>query len=106
MKAPAECNSIEEVRHEIDEIDRAIVEALGRRFAYVKAITRFKKTEADVRAPDRYQAVLAQRRLWAAEAGLDPAVIEEMYRLLIGHFIDVEMKDLHLSPSGTEPGTT
>ncbi len=96
MKAPAECASIEEVRQAIDAIDQEIVAALGRRFAYVKAITRFKKTEAEVRATDRYEAVLHARRLWAQAAGLDPDVVEQMYRLLIAHFIDEEMKDLGL----------
>ncbi len=96
MKAPADCNSIEEIRDAIDSLDRQIVESLGRRFDYVKAITRFKKTESDVRAPDRYNAVLTQRRVWAAEAGLAPDVVEQMYRLLIAYFIDEEMKELDL----------
>ncbi len=96
MKSPAECNSIEEIRAAIDEIDEQIVALLGQRFEYVKAITRFKKTEEDVRAPERYNAVLQQRRVWAEEAGLNPDWIEEMYRLLIGHFINVELEDLNL----------
>lgn len=97
MKAPAECTSIEDVRAAIDAIDQDIVRALGLRFEYVKAITRFKKTETDVRAPNRYHAVLQARRAWAQEAGLDPDVVEQMYRLLIEHFIAEEMKDLGLA---------
>lgn len=92
MIPPEACTSIEEVRHGIDELDRAIITALGQRFHYVKAVTRFKKTAADVRADERYQAVLYSRRAWAAEAGLNPDVIEAMYRLLITHFIEEEMK--------------
>jgi isochorismate pyruvate lyase len=49
-----------------------------------------------VRAAARYQAVLQARRAWAAEAGLDPDVVEHMYRLLMDHFIAEEMKDLGL----------
>jgi isochorismate pyruvate lyase len=94
MKSPADCTSIDEIRQAIDELDRTIVETLGRRFAYVKAITRFKKTAEDVAAPARYQQVLATRRAWAEEAGLNPDVIEQMYRLLIAYFIDEEMKNL------------
>lgn len=98
MKSPAECSSIEEVRSAIDTLDREIVERLGRRFQYVKAITRFKKTADDVRAPVRRQAVLDARRAWAADAGLDPDVIETMYTLLIDHFVAVEMQTLGLTP--------
>jgi isochorismate pyruvate lyase len=96
MKAPADCLSIEEVREAIDTLDREIVERLGRRFQYVKAVTRFKKTSDEVRAAARYQAVLHARRTWAAEAGLDPDVVEHMYRLLMDYFIAEEMKDLGL----------
>jgi isochorismate pyruvate lyase len=89
------CTTIEEVRNGIDELDRTIITALGQRFHYVKAVTRFKKNAEEVRAPERYQAVINSRRAWAIEAGLNPDVIEEMYRHLIAHFIDEEMKLVH-----------
>lgn len=92
MKPPADCTSIDEVRQAIDTLDREIIETLGQRFAYVKAITRFKKTAEDVAAPARFQQVLSSRRDWAVEAGLNPDVVEQMYRLLIAHFIEEEMK--------------
>jgi isochorismate pyruvate lyase len=106
MKSPHECQSIDEVRHLIDDIDRQIIAALGLRFECVKAIMRFKQTEEDVRAPQRYQAVLAQRRLWAQETGLPPDLIEEMYRLLIDRFIDYELKTLADAPAPNEAGRT
>jgi isochorismate pyruvate lyase len=95
MNPPDACTSIEEVRAAIDTLDREIIAALGRRFGYVKAITRFKTTAADVQAPARYQHVLATRREWAEQAGLRPDVVEQIYRELIAYFIDEEMKILH-----------
>jgi len=92
MIPPDECTTIEDVRAGIDALDQQIIAALGQRFLYVKAVTRFKKTAEDVAAPARFQQVLTTRRAWAEDAGLDPAVIEQMYRLLIAHFIDEEMK--------------
>jgi isochorismate pyruvate lyase len=97
MKAPEKCTTIEEVRDAIDQIDDQIVSALGLRFRYVKAVTRFKKTNADVAAPVRFQQVLSSRRAWAEQAGLNPDVVEQMYRLLIAHFIEEERKLLHLN---------
>lgn len=94
MKAPHECESLDDIRREIDIIDHEIIASIGRRFDYVKEVMRFKTTEADVRAPERYQAVLDQRRLWAQEAGLPPDVIEEIYRSLVDYFIDHEMEEL------------
>lgn len=99
MKSPAECSSIEEVRAAIDALDREIVEAIGLRAQYVKAITRFKKTEQDVRAPDRRRQVLAARRAWAEAADMNPDVIEQIYTLLIDYFVTEEMKDLRLAPA-------
>jgi isochorismate pyruvate lyase len=92
MTPPEACTTIEEVRQAIDALDRTIIETLGRRFAYVKAVTRFKKTAEDVAAPARFQRVIETRRAWAAEAGLSPDAIEEMYRNLIAYFIEEELK--------------
>ncbi|MEZ4734248.1 MAG: chorismate mutase [Caldilineaceae bacterium] len=95
MIPPDDCKTIDEVRHGIDELDRVIIAALGQRFHYVKAVTRFKKNADEVRAPERYQAVLSSRRTWAAEVGLNPDVVEAMYRHLIAHFIEEELKLVH-----------
>jgi len=99
MKPPAECSSIEDIRAAIDAIDHEIVTALGRRAQYVKAITRFKKTEADVRAPERQAQVIRDRRAWAVENGMDPDIVERIYRQLIDHFVAAELKDLRLVES-------
>ncbi len=92
MKDPDECANIHEVREEIDIIDREVIEALSKRFQYVVAAARFKTSEASVRAPDRFHAMLQQRREWALESGLNPDVVENLYRDLVNHFIDEELK--------------
>ena len=105
LTAPAACQSIDDVRAAIDVIDQLIVEAIGKRFEYVHEVTRFKTTREDVHAAERYQAVLAQRRIWATQHGLNPDVIDEMYRNLIGHFINHELTvlDLHEPPRADCP---
>lgn len=91
MKAPVECQSIDEIRSEIDRVDRAIVELLGERRQYVHAIMRFKRTEGDVRAPSRQAQVIADRRRWAEEVDLNPELVERIYRTVIEHFVAEEM---------------
>lgn len=93
MKKPAECTSIEEVRAEIDRLDRQIIQALGERFQYVKTIVRFKQSEAEIEAPERRETVLRQRRQWAEEVGFPPDAVEEMYHNLITHFVRAELRD-------------
>ena len=81
-----------EIRQAIDQIDRQVVSLLGHRFKYVLAASKFKTTEAGVRDAERFRSVLQQRREWAAAEGLDPDAIEKLYRDLVTHFIEEEMK--------------
>lgn len=92
MKTPDQCESMVDIRAEIDRLDRQVVALLGQRFAYVKAASKFKTSETTVRAPERLQAMLQQRRAWAEEERLDADVVEKMYQDLVNHFIDEEMK--------------
>ena len=92
MKNPDECANIHEVREEIDIIDREVIEALSKRFQYVIAAARFKTSEASVRSPDRFQAMIQQRREWAQESGLNPDVVENIYRDLVSYYIEEELK--------------
>lgn len=87
MNTPEGCGSIEEVRAEIDRIDREIVKLIGERAGYVHAAARFKTSEAAVAAPERQAAMYRARRQWAEAADLDPDVIEKMYRDLVAYFI-------------------
>jgi isochorismate pyruvate lyase len=93
MKTPDQCESMTDIRAEIDRLDRQVVALLGQRFLYVKAASKFKTSETTVKAPERFQSLLQQRRVWAEEEGLNADVIEKMYRDLVNHFIEEEMKD-------------
>ena len=87
MKAPDECADMRDIRAEIDRIDRGVIALIGQRFRYVQAAAQFKASEASVKAPERFKAMLEQRRLWAEEEGLSPDAIEKMYKDLVGYFI-------------------
>ena len=89
--SPENCLDMADIRFEIDALDRDIIILLGKRFKYVTAASKFKTSEASVRAPHRFEAMLEQRRSWAAVEGLSPDAIEKMYRDLVNHFIHEEM---------------
>ena len=91
MKPPEDCASIEDVREAIDGLDRKILDLLGLRARYVAAAARFKTNGDSVRAPERQKAMLARRRDWAAEEGLDPDFVEELYGRIVSHFVGREM---------------
>jgi isochorismate pyruvate lyase len=93
VKRPGNCESIEDVRRGIDALDREIIQLIGRRAGYVEATTRFKTGEQSFRAPERERTMLEARRRWAEENGLDPGVIEILYRDLVSYFVDREMDE-------------
>lgn len=96
---PSECTDMEDIRCEIDALDRAVIKLLGKRFRYVLAASKFKTSATSVRAPERFKAMLATRREWAESEGLSPDAIEKMYSDLVSHFIAEEMKHWMAHPS-------
>lgn len=101
MKPPSSCTTIEEIREAIDNIDRDIISLLKQRFEYVKEVVRFKEPNKEsIVAKERFDSVIASRRHLAKENGLNPDVIERMYRELLTHFIDEELKIIQQKTDG------
>ncbi|MBI4686235.1 MAG: chorismate mutase [Nitrospirae bacterium] len=94
------CNSLEEVRANIDRLDRQIVALLAERGGYVKQAARFKQTTDDVRAPQRVKQVIANVAALSKEFGADPVVAEQVYRSMISAFIDLELSEHSALNSG------
>ncbi len=87
-----EVSSLQEARDAIDAIDAEIIRLFGNRAKFVHQVVRFKSSPEEVPAPNRYAQVMRQRREWAETAGLNPDVIEEMYKLLVDNFIKEELE--------------
>ena len=105
VRRPSDCRNMQDIRAEIDRIDRSVIALLGERFAYVQAASRFKTSATAVRAPERFTAMLEQRRIWAQEAGLDPDVIANLYRDLVNYFIEEEMKKWRAEAQTEQPSS-
>ncbi len=89
-----ECERLENVRENIDRIDREIVKLISERSSYVRQAAKLKKTTDEVRAPKRVEEVIAKVRTLAEKEELDPDIAEEVYRTMISCFIKYEMKEL------------
>lgn len=89
-KPAADCRSLDDVRREIDRLDRAIVALLCERGHYVLAAARFKRSAAEVHAPARVEQVVANVRALAAAQGGLPDVVEAGYRALIAAYTVAE----------------
>lgn len=84
------CDSLEDVRREIDRIDAAIVRLIAERGGYVRQAARFKRSESDVAAPERARAVVERARALAEREGADPDLVADLYRMMIDRFIATE----------------
>ena len=93
-KTPAECANKEDIRSQIDVIDREIITLFAQRFQYVKEIVKYKTDAAAVVAEDRKNEVIKIRGQWAEEMGLGKEAFEKIYAILIEYFIQEEMKIL------------
>lgn len=90
-RSPQQCRDMQDIRSEIDAIDRQIIALLGQRIGYVEAAAAFKRDASAVRADERVNAMIRVRRQWAEEEQLPPDLIEKMYRTLVDGFIQHEM---------------
>ena len=96
FKNPEECQSLEEVRREIDKIDEHIISLFADRHKYVEEIVRFKHDKEAVIAQERKEQVILQRKNWAAENGLNADTFENIYTMLVDSNIKHELEILRL----------
>jgi isochorismate pyruvate lyase len=86
------CQSLDEVRFQIDRLDAAIVTLLAERSGYVAQAAAFKRTVGDVVVPERIEAVIENVRAHAESHDADPDLLEAIYRPMIAAFIAFERK--------------
>jgi len=87
-------DSLEHARAQIDEIDTLLIELISARQFYVDQAVRFKRTVQDVQSPERVEDVIKKVRESAQAQGLDPNLIENIYREMMQHFIKRELKEI------------
>ena len=89
------CNTLDEVRANIDRIDSAIISLIAERGEYVAQAAAFKKSEDSVRDTSRVEKVIQKVRDKATTLGADPDMVEKIYRQMIASFIQKEMAEFN-----------
>lgn len=85
MKPPKTCETMDEVRTEIDRIDRGLVDLLAERWTYVDRMWALKRSQAaEANVPWRNREVIEKVRARAASEGLPPEMAEALWRQIIG----------------------
>lgn len=84
MKAPADCQTMQELRVQIDLLDAEIVAKLAARAGYIDRAAVLKQTEMlPARINDRVEQVVDRVRAGAEAEGLDPSLAEDLWRRII-----------------------
>ena len=101
MKQPQDCNTMDEVRIEIDRMDRELVEALASRWGYVDRMWELKSAEAaQANVPWRNREVIEKVRAYATEKGVPPEMAEALWRQIIGWGIQYQEERLRGPAAG------
>ncbi len=88
--APPADSSLRDVRDSIDRVDREILELLAERRRYALTAARLKDPGA-IKDPAREAQVLSNVTALAREHGLEPALVEGLYRDLMSGFVRAEL---------------
>ena len=89
-KLPAECESKDDVRAEIDRIDQALIALLAERHRYVTRMAEIKTDPHEAFDPLRIEAVINKVRTRSVDLELDEDQAELIWRTLIDWNINYE----------------
>ncbi|MEP4037744.1 chorismate mutase [Pseudophaeobacter sp.] len=93
---PQHCADMTELRGQIDDLDKMLVELLATRAGYIDRAVELKRLNGwPARIPARVEEVIANARAKAGQAGLDPDLIEGMWRQLVEWSIMREARVIH-----------
>jgi len=87
---PEDCGTKEDVRHELDRIDSALVALFAERHQYVTRMAELKKDPHEAYVPERIEAIIKRMRAKALELDLDEDQAELMWRTLINWNVNYE----------------
>ncbi|MEW2915408.1 chorismate mutase [Leisingera sp. JC11] len=84
LTPPEDCSSMEALRAEIDRLDIELVQLLAVRAGYIDRAVQLKQQNGwPARIPDRVEEVVMNARAAAEGEGLDPDLIERLWRQLV-----------------------
>lgn len=87
------CNSLEEVRTEIDMLDNKLVELISQRSHLIRQAASFKNSVDEVKAEDRIDFIMQRVRHLAIEEGINPNMISELFTIMIDEMVEMEISE-------------
>ncbi|WP_457597716.1 chorismate mutase [Hydrogenimonas sp.] len=88
------CQTLEELRKEIDEVDEKIVELIAVRNDYIKQAADFKQSVEEIKSDERIDEVMQHVRHKALTLGVSPNMVADIYRTMIDEMVETEIAEL------------
>jgi len=87
------CNSLEEVRTEIDTLDDKLVELISQRSHLIRQAASFKNSVDEVKAEDRIEFIKQKVRHKAIKLDVSPNMISELFTIMIDEMVESEIAE-------------
>ena len=82
---------LEELRKNIDGLDKQVLEILAKRMELVSKIAQYKKEKGiALKQPEREKQLIERSRAIAKELGLSKDFVESLYRAIINESLKIE----------------
>ncbi len=99
MSTIKKCNSLEEVREEIDKIDESIVKLISQRSHLVRQAASFKNSIEEVKDDERIEFILQKVRHLAIQADVSPNMISDLFKIMINEMVETEISEFRNTQS-------
>jgi len=93
MPSLKKCNSLEEVRTEIDLLDDQLVELISQRSHLIRQAASFKNSVDEVKAEDRVEFIKQKVRHKAIQLEVSPNMISELFTIMIDEMVETEIAE-------------
>ncbi len=87
------CDTLKEVRYEIDKLDLELVELISKRSHFIRQAASFKDSVDEVKADERIEFILQRVRHHAIELGVSPNMISELFTIMIDEMVETEIAE-------------
>ena len=88
------CDTLEELREEVDKVDDRIVELIALRNAYIKQAANFKQSVDEIKSDERIDDVINRVRHKALSLGVSPNMVADLYKQMIDEMVETEIAEL------------
>jgi len=91
------CNSLQEVRDQIDILDTQLVNLISQRSQLVRQAAAFKNSVEEVKAQDRIDDIMQRVRKRAIELNINPNMMSELFAIMINDMVETEIAEFRNS---------